>query len=88
MQSKFDGVRNLRNRHVPIELQPDHLKIEPDTVLAEMLRAMHLIVNTVEEAFEPEGGAYGSHHGGSGHSHAHEHEHGQDHPRHDHSHGH
>jgi urease accessory protein len=91
--SPFDLTRaayHLGNRHVPIELQPDHLKIEPDTVLAEMLRAMHLIVNTVEEAFEPEGGAYGSHHGGSGHSHEHEHEHdhGQDHPHHDHSHGH
>ena len=91
--SPFDLTRaayHLGNRHVPIELQPDHLKIEPDSVLAEMLRAMHLIVHTVEEAFEPEGGAYGSHHGGSGHSHEHEHEHdhGQDHPHHDHSHGH
>ena len=93
--SPFDLTRaayHLGNRHVPIELQPDHLKIEPDTVLAEMLRAMHLNVHTVEEAFEPEGGAYGSHHGSSGHSHEHEHErehdHGQDHPHHDHSHGH
>ena len=34
-------------------------------------RHVHLIVNTVDEAFEPEGGAYGSHHGGSGHSHEH-----------------
>jgi urease accessory protein len=70
----FDLTRaayHLGNRHVPIELQPDHLKIEPDSVLADMLRAMHLIVNTVQEAFEPEGGAYGTHHGGSGHSHDH-----------------
>jgi urease accessory protein len=42
---------------VPIELKPDHLKIEPDHVLADMLRAMHLIVVAVDEAFEPEGGA-------------------------------
>ena len=64
--SPFDLTRaayHLGNRHVPIELQPDHLKIEPDSVLADMLRSMHLIVNTVEEAFEPEGGAYSSHHG-------------------------
>ncbi len=68
----FDLIRaayHLGNRHVPIELKPDHLQIEPDAVLADMLRSMHLIVNKVDEAFEPEGGAYGAHHGGSGHSH-------------------
>ena len=74
--SPFDLTRaayHLGNRHVPIELKPDHLKIEPDHVLADLLRAMHLIVNTVEEAFEPEGGAYsaathaGHHHGGHAH---------------------
>ena len=72
----FDLTRaayHLGNRHVPIELKPDHLKIEPDAVLADMLRSMHLIVNTVDEAFEPEGGAYGAHHGGSGHGHDHDH---------------
>ena len=70
----FDLTRaayHLGNRHVPIELKPDHLKIEPDHVLADMLRAMHLIVHEVEEAFEPEGGAYSA----SGHAHGHAHEH-------------
>ena len=62
----FDLLRaayHLGNRHVPIELKADHLKIEPDHVLADLLRAMHLIVNQVDEAFEPESGAYsaGSH---------------------------
>ena len=64
----FDLTRaayHLGNRHVPIELKPDHLKIEPDHVLADMLRAMHLIVHEVTEAFEPEGGAYSA--GGHGH---------------------
>jgi urease accessory protein len=82
----FDLIRaayHLGNRHVPIELQPDHLKIEPDHVLAEMLRAMHLIVSEVNEAFEPENGAYatGGHHGGHqhGHSHSHGHDHGHSH---------
>jgi len=81
--SPFDLTRaayHLGNRHVPIELQPDHLKIEPDHVLAEMLRSMHLTVVAVSEAFEPESGAYGDHsghshsghsHGGHAHSHAH-----------------
>ena len=65
----FDLTRaayHLGNRHVPIELKPDHLKIEPDHVLADLLRAMHLIVHEVEEAFEPEGGAYST----EGHGHA------------------
>ena len=64
---------HLGNRHVPIELRPDHLKIEPDHVLAEMLRAMHLIVRPADEAFEPEGGAYAS--GGHGHEHGPKNEH-------------
>ena len=69
--SPFDLTRaayHLGNRHVPIELKPDHLKIEPDHVLADMLRAMHLTVHEAEEAFEPEGGAYSA--GGHGHMHA------------------
>ena len=64
---------HLGNRHVPIELKPDHLKIEPDHVLADMLRAMHLIVHAVDEAFEPENGAYAS--GGHGHGDSHDHGH-------------
>ena len=74
--SAFDLTRaayHLGNRHVPIELKPDHLKIEPDHVLADMLRSMHLIVNEVSEAFEPEGGAYSA--GGHGHAHEGEHAH-------------
>ena len=72
----FDLTRaayHLGNRHVPIELKPDHLKIEHDHVLADMLRAMHLIVSEVEEAFEPEGGAYSAegHSPAHGHTHAH-----------------
>ena len=84
----FDLTRaayHLGNRHVPIELQADHLKIEPDHVLAEMLRSMHLIVNEVSESFEPENGAYGEHGGGHHHDHGHGDAHGHDH--HDHGHG-
>ena len=92
--SSFDLTRaayHLGNRHVPIELQPDHLKIEPDHVLADMLRAMHMTVVTVQEAFEPEGGAYSSHGHAQGHGHTHEHSHGEhshSHDHADHSHGH
>jgi urease accessory protein len=80
--SPFDLTRaayHLGNRHVPIELKPDHLKIEPDHVLADMLRAMHLTVNETQAPFEPEGGAYSA---GNSHGHAHhghDHDHGHDH---------
>ena len=75
----FDLTRaayHLGNRHVPIELQPGHLKIEPDHVLADMLRAMHLIVTAQDLPFEPEGGAYaaGGHHHTQGHGHDHAHD--------------
>jgi urease accessory protein len=90
----FDLIRaayHLGNRHVPIELKPDFLQIEPDHVLADMLRAMHLIVTEADAPFEPESGAYGDgghahgHHAhephaqeahGHGHGHVHGHDHG------------
>lgn len=82
--SAFDLTRaayHLGNRHVQIELQPDHLKIEPDHVLGEMLERMHLIVTQEQAAFEPEAGAYA---GGHGHGHDHAgspgHGHAHDHP--------
>ena len=62
---------HLGNRHVQLEVKPDHLQLEPDPVLADMLRAMHLIVREVQAPFEPEGGAYAA-------AHAH-HDHGQHH---------
>lgn len=79
----FDLLRaayHLGNRHVALELQPDHLKLEPDPVLAGMLRAMHLIVGEERSAFEPEAGAYAA--GG------HEHRPGHAHGPHDHGHAH
>lgn len=83
--SSFDLTRaayHLGNRHVPIELKPDHLKIEPDHVLADMLRAMHLIVHEKLAAFEPEGGAYGAHGASQGHGHEHGHGGAHEHPSH------
>ena len=82
----FDLTRaayHLGNRHVPIELKPDHLKIEPDHVLADMLAGLGATLATVTAPFTPEGGAYG--HGRTmGHSHGPEaHDHGD---HHDHSH--
>jgi urease accessory protein len=77
----FDLLRaayHLGNRHVPVELNADHLQIEPDHVLADLLRSMHLTVQELMAPFEPEGGAYAA--GG--------HHHGHDHGHHDHTHPH
>ncbi len=90
----FDLLRaayHLGNRHVQLELKPDHLQLEPDHVLADLLRQMHLIVSETQAAFEPESGAYAA--GGTAHVHAHAHtghDHEHDHKHddsHDHAHG-
>ena len=81
--SAFDLLRaayHLGNRHVALELQAHHLKLEPDHVLADMLRGQHLIVTEEQSGFEPEGGAYApaaAH--GHGHDHGHDHDHGHEH---------
>lgn len=90
--TSFDLLRaayHLGNRHVPIELKPDHLQIEPDHVLAHMLESMHLIVQAVNAPFEPESGAYGQ--GGSvpgAHNHGPTDTHGRHGSAHDHDHPH
>ncbi len=98
--SPFDLLRaayHLGNRHVQLELKPDHLKFEPDHVLADMLRQMHLIVSDANAAFEPEAGAYaaGGHAHGASHAHSdgHARGHSEGHPHgpgdsHDHAHDH
>lgn len=73
---------HLGNRHIALEVQTDRLQLEPDPVLAGMLRAMHLIVTEVNAPFEPEAGAYAVQ--ADVHDHAHDH---ADH-HHDRSHGH
>jgi len=86
--SPFDLVRaayHLGNRHVQLELQADRLQLEPDHVLAEMLRQMHLTVTEEQAPFEPEAGAYAhtphghDHADHAGHDHHDDHGHGHDH---------
>lgn len=69
---------HLGNRHVQLELTPQHLKLEPDPVLADMLRRMRLIVTEEAAAFEPEAGAYAAQ---AGHDQGHHHTHDDDHDR-------
>lgn len=59
-------VYHLANRHVRAMLQPDAVLIEPDQVLAQMVRRLGGTVDQTHEAFLPEGGAYAP---GAGHHH-------------------
>ena len=80
--SPFDLLRaayHLGNRHVQLELQQDRLLLEPDHVLADMLRQMHLLVSEVESAFEPESGAYAAGGHAASHDHGNAHSAAQDH---------
>jgi urease accessory protein len=61
---------HLGNRHVPVEVGTDYLRIAPDSVLADMLTQLGLTVVDEVVPFQPEAGAYGghSHQHGDGHS--------------------
>jgi urease accessory protein len=91
---------HLGNRHTPVEVGADYLKLEADPVLEDMLKRLGASVTRVTQPFQPETGAYGG-----GHKHGHDetfsedyalaqkvyHEHhGHDHSQcgHDHSHDH
>lgn len=52
---------HLGNRHVPLMLTPAALYLEPDYVLADMVRGLGLTVEEVMHPFEPESGAYAQH---------------------------
>lgn len=58
---------HLGNRHVPVEVGRDYLRLSPDSVLADMLKQLGLELVEEVTPFQPEAGAYGghSHHHGS-----------------------
>ena len=58
----LQAAYHLGNRHVALELQRDRLLLLDDPVLAAMLEGRGLRVCRCEQAFHPEGGAYGHHH--------------------------
>jgi urease accessory protein len=90
---------HLGNRHTPVEVGVDYLKLEYDPVLADMLKRLGASVEQASLPFQPETGAYGG-----GHKHGHDEtfaedyalaqqvygeHHGHDHgDGHDHAHGH
>ena len=56
---------HLGNRHVPLQIGQQWLRIQPDHVLEEMLTQLGLTTELTKAPFEPESGAY------QGHSHHH-----------------
>ncbi|NUT14121.1 MAG: urease accessory protein UreE [Cupriavidus sp.] len=58
---------HLGNRHTPVEIGRDYLRLEYDAVLADMLRRLGVQAERAELPFEPEAGAYGG-----GHKHGHD----------------
>jgi urease accessory protein len=64
---------HLGNRHTPVELGENFLKLETDPVLREMLVQLGMTVHEEYAPFQPEGGAYGG-----GHRHEHDKTIGQD----------
>jgi urease accessory protein len=86
---------HLGNRHVPVQVGKDFLRIAADHVLEDMVKKLGAKVSSVEAPFEPESGAYaGGHrhdemgHGGKIHEFGkQEHVH-DEHCGHDHHHGH
>jgi urease accessory protein len=58
---------HLGNRHTPVEVGADYLKLEYDPVLADMLKRIGAMVEQVTLPFQPESGAYGG-----GHKHGHD----------------
>jgi urease accessory protein len=95
---------HLGNRHTPVEVGVDYLKLEYDPVLADMLKRIGAMVEQVTLPFQPESGAYGGGHKHGhdetfaedyalaqqvyGEHHGHEHAHGHEGHSHEHDHGH
>jgi urease accessory protein len=64
---------HIGNRHTPCQIEDNHLLIQQDYVLEDMLRQLGAKITHITNPFMPEGGAYGH---GRTHSHHHqEHDH-------------
>ena len=80
---------HLGNRHLPIQLLANRIRIRRDPVIEDMARGLGAKIAYIEGPFDPEGGAYASaieeepehvHGPGCGHDH-----HGHDHAEHEHT---
>lgn len=55
---------HLGNRHLPVQLLGDRIRIRTDQVIGEMVKGLGGLVETIRAPFDPEAGAYsgGGHH--------------------------
>lgn len=63
---------HLGNRHLPVQLMGDRIRIRADHVIEEMVEGLGGHVEVIEAPFDPEAGAYAGghqHHHGDGHDH-------------------
>jgi urease accessory protein len=76
----------LGDRHVPVEILPNRIRLRRDPALEALLTGAGGKVAMIEAPFEPEGGAYAASAPAAGHHHPHEH--GDHHHAHHGDHGH
>ena len=61
---------HLGNRHLPVQLLGDRIRIRADHVIAAMIEGLGGHAAAIEAPFDPEGGAYAE----GGHTHGHRHD--------------
>ena len=77
---------HLGDRHVPVQIFANRLRMRPDGALEAMLKGLGARFTAIEAPFDPEGGAYAHHahaHDHPHHDHDHDHHHGHGHHHHD-----
>jgi urease accessory protein len=81
---------HLGDRHVPVQVLANRLRLHRDAALETMLTALGARLTPIEAPFDPEGGAYAAQiaHDHGHHHHGHDHHHHDEHCGHDHSHDH
>lgn len=62
VQELIRAAYHLGNRHTPTQLCASFLRIQRNHVLEAMLQSLGANLNCIEEAFEPEAGAYSNRH--------------------------
>jgi urease accessory protein len=81
---------HLGDRHVPVQVLNNRLRVRPDVGLETMLKELGARLTPIEAPFDPEGGAYATHphdHCDGAHDHGHDHHHGHHSGHHRHGHG-
>jgi urease accessory protein len=69
---------HLGNRHLPVQLLDDRIRIRADHVIADLVEGLGGHIEAIEAPFDPEPGAYAA--GGGGHHHHHDDDEPHDHP--------